>query len=91
MRAMRVTMALLLGCVVGAGCTAVPDPSGFDAFSNRRASLSETFCDRYARETGRSAYQTARNASDGANAFAAQRANQTADRAFARCRAGRTN
>ncbi|WAJ26463.1 hypothetical protein [Antarcticirhabdus aurantiaca] len=68
-------------------CSAQRPPEGFDFRARPPAVREGDTCQRYAFETGRRRYELLQQIQG--DAFAALLANRAAERAFARCRAGR--
>lgn len=87
----------LLAAAMLAGCT-TPYPNGAPFYGaevsgNAHPRGSEGFCRTYARQTAGNAYEGNRDSEDGfgRDLFTAEQARQAGERAYARCRAGRTN
>jgi hypothetical protein len=83
----------LLAALLLAGCT-TPYPNGSPIYGARVSGNpeprgSDAFCRNYARQTAGNQYEGNRD-EDGGNFFEAERARRAGDRAYERCRAGRT-
>ncbi|MBE7186028.1 MAG: hypothetical protein INR68_16650 [Methylobacterium mesophilicum] len=91
------SLSMLLACLM-AGCAATPAPyvNELAIHTSRGPNTaprgSEEFCRIYAAQTTVSRIEMSRNGhGGGANGFDRHLARQEGDRAFERCRAGRTN
>ena len=92
---MKLVLPFLAATLLTA-CT-TPYPNGSPIFGARVSGNphprgSEEFCRNYARQTAGNEYEGNRDSDDsfGSNMFARERARQAGDRAYDRCRAGRT-
>ncbi len=85
---MRPILLAVLTAATLSACSAQRPPEGFDFRSRPPAVRDGDSCQRYAFETGRRRYELLQRIQG--DAFAALLANRAAERAFARCRAGRT-
>ena len=82
----------LLAAVVLTGCTtAYPGGYGEHYAGNPPAPGSDAFCRNYAQQTSASDFEGNRETGQGSGGIAGSHAHHAGDRAYARCRAGKTN